>query len=170
MNKRWKIGCPPDGRMSGERNATALEAIASQLDYTNGGAPGKQKPKRPATPEVRASLRTAIDRKCRDCGAADGGAHWRLHIAACPVNDCPLWCARPLPKLAPNWIVSRNPSDLPADWTLLPFEAAIAAIRAIGAPVTGLPDEAMAFEVCEGPWHRGPAVSPRSGVAGELAP
>jgi hypothetical protein len=89
----------------------------------------------PVQTEPRASLRSAIDAKCRDCGAADGGAHWRLHVAACTVTGCPLWSVRPLPKPAPQWLATRNPDDLPSGWARLSIDAAI---RAIGQPVTGL--------------------------------
>lgn len=89
-------------------------------------------------PEPRASLRNAIDAKCRDCGAGDAGAHWRLAIAACPMTDCPLWCVRPLPKPAPDWLASRNPSALPPGWARKSIEAAI---RSISAPVAGLPGD-----------------------------
>ena len=94
----------------------------------------------PATPEPRASLRNAIDAKCRDCGAADGGAHWRLHVAACTVTACPLWNVRPLPKPAPQWLASRDPNDLPPGCARMSIETAI---KAIGAPVTGLPGDAV---------------------------
>ena len=67
----------------------------------------------------RPSLRTALDAKCRDCGAAEGGAHWRLHVAACPATGCPLWAVRPLPVRAPEWLASRDTSDLPIGWTCL---------------------------------------------------
>ena len=88
------------------------------------------------TPEPRASLRNAIDAKCRDCGAADAGAHWRLHVAVCTVTTCPLWIVRPLPKPAPQWLGSRDPNDLPTGWARLPVDVAI---RSIGGTVTGLP-------------------------------
>ncbi len=92
----------------------------------------------PVQTEPRASRRRAIDAKCRDCGAADGGAHWRLHVAACPVTACALWSVRPLPKPAPHWLATRNPDDLPTGWTRNSIDAAI---KAIGSPVTGRPGE-----------------------------
>lgn len=99
------------------------------------------------TPEPRASLRDAIDAKCRDCGAADGGAHWRMHVAVCTVTKCPLWHVRPLPKLAPHWLASRDPNDLPLDWVPKSIEMAI---RSIGDTVTRSPGEAMASPDHEG--------------------
>jgi len=105
----------------------------------------------PVQTEPRASLRNAIDSKCRDCAAADGGAHWRLHVAACPVIACSLWSVRPLPKPAPNWLATRNPDDLPIGWTYKPIDEAI---KAIGEPVTGRPGEATAIDHHE-PCHEG---------------
>ena len=94
----------------------------------------------PTTTEPRASLRHAIDTKCRDFGAADGGAHWRLHVAACTVTTCPLWNVRPLPKPAPQWLATRNPANLPTGWARMSIEAAI---RSIGGTVTALSGEAI---------------------------
>ena len=51
-NNRQETSCPPDGERSGERNAKAMEAIASPQDYNKVDAPGKQKPKGPAAPDL----------------------------------------------------------------------------------------------------------------------
>ena len=102
----------------------------------------------PTPPEPRASLRNAIDAKCRDCGAGDAGAHWRLHVAACTVTICPLWNVRPLPKSAPQWLATRNPVNLPTGWARMSIEAAI---RSIGGTVTGLSGDAMRLPDREAP-------------------
>lgn len=47
-------------------------------------------------PAGRASLRSAIDDKCRDCifdPRAPG--RWREQVAACEIDGCPLWTVRP---------------------------------------------------------------------------
>lgn len=113
-----------------------------------------------ASTEARASLRAAIDRKCRECGASDAGAHWRLHIAACPVIACPLWSVRPLPKPAAPWLASRDPSDLPTGWARMPIDAAI---KAIGAPVTRLPGDVAALDHPQGPAAMDHAAKPPLG-------
>jgi len=50
----------------------------------------------------RASLRAAIDAKCRDCiydpGNGEGG--WRQQVQACCSANCPLHSVRPLPVKA----------------------------------------------------------------------
>ena len=76
-----------------------------------------------------ASLRGAIDAKCRDCGAADAGMNWREYVATCPAIDCPLWRVRPLSRNAPGWLASRNIADLPDGWRSLPQEQALAMLR-----------------------------------------
>src|SRR5690606_32860838 len=76
-----------------------------------------------------ASLRGAIDAKCRDCGAADAGMNWREHVATCPAIDCPLWRVRRLSRNAPGWLASRNIADLPDGWRSLPQEQALAMLR-----------------------------------------
>ena len=75
------------------------------------------------------SLRSAIDGKCRDCGACDAGANWREHVSCCPVIDCPLWQVRPLSRYAPDWLASREADALPDGWCKLPMEQALAAMR-----------------------------------------
>jgi len=60
INKREKTGGSPDGRTSEERNATALEAIASPHDYPKVVAPAKQKRIRPAAPDL---VQMAFSRK-----------------------------------------------------------------------------------------------------------
>jgi hypothetical protein len=111
----------------------------------------------PIKPEPRASLRNAIDKKCRDCGATDAGAHWRLHVAACPVTNCALWPVRPLPKNAPQWLASRDPNGLPTDWPRMSIETAI---RSIGGTVTRLPGAAAAIDHSQGQPSAGPYVNP----------
>jgi hypothetical protein len=96
---------------------------------------------------TRASLRSAIDAKCRDCGAVNGGAHWRLHVAACTVTGCPLWSVRPLPKPAQHWLATRDPDDLPVDWARKSIDAAI---KSICVPVTMRPGAAMSADQLEG--------------------
>lgn len=110
----------------------------------------------PIQTEPRASLRNAIDAKCRDCGAADGGAHWRLHVAVCTVTGCPLWSVRPLPKPSPQWLVTRNPDDLPDGWARKSIDAAI---KAIGDPVSVRSGEGMAHNHLDMPIAGDDAVS-----------
>lgn len=45
---------------------------------------------------IRHSLRTAIDRKCKDCiyDPLDTG-NWRQQVTQCCSKDCPLWPVRP---------------------------------------------------------------------------
>lgn len=75
------------------------------------------------------SLRAAIDRKCRDCGACDAGANWREHVSCCTVTDCALWPVRPLSKAAPDWLAKRDAGALPDDWRKLSMGAALALLR-----------------------------------------
>ncbi len=76
-----------------------------------------------------ASLRGAIDAKCRDCGAADAGMNWREYVATCSVTDCPLWQVRPLSRNAPEWLSSRNLANLPDCWRSLSQAAALTILR-----------------------------------------
>ena len=114
----------------------------------------------PTTPEPRASLRNAIDTKCRDCGAADGGAHWRLHVAGCTVTACPLWNVRPLPKPAPHWLATRDQRDLPTGWARMSIETAI---RVIGGTVTGLPGVMGVIDPTQVPPDADPATTTELG-------
>ena len=84
------------------------------------------------------SLRGAIDAKCRDCGAGDAGANWRVHTTCCPVTDCPLWRVRPLSKHLPEWLASRTVDALPIGWRSLPMADAMTMIRT--APENALQD------------------------------
>ena len=45
---------------------------------------------------MRISLRTSINRKCKDC-AYDSFDHgnWREQVTMCTCTDCPLWEVRP---------------------------------------------------------------------------
>jgi hypothetical protein len=46
-----------------------------------------------------ASLRAAINAKCRDCCYDPlAGGKWREQISRCPCTDCPLWPVRPAPE------------------------------------------------------------------------
>jgi hypothetical protein len=76
-------------------------------------------------------LRTAIDRKCRDCGGQDGGdRYWRAHVSACPITTCPLWKVRPLAsRNVPAWLASRDPQDLPDGFAALSTAEAVAKVR-----------------------------------------
>lgn len=78
-----------------------------------------------------ASLRGAIDAKCRECGGQEGGERfWRLHVSACPVTACPLWPVRPLASRgASDWLSSRNPADLPHGFLQMSNEEAVGLIR-----------------------------------------
>lgn len=82
---------------------------------------------------VKASLRSAVNAKCRGCGGIDGGRHtWRLHVSVCPVVSCPLWSVRPLAtRNVPAWLASRHPSDLPEGFLSLTIEEAIRRIRVV---------------------------------------
>jgi hypothetical protein len=44
-----------------------------------------------------ASLRQAINAKCKDCihDPLCGGGQWRQQVEACTAKSCPLWAARP---------------------------------------------------------------------------
>lgn len=88
----------------------------------------------------RASLRGAIDAKCKACGGTEGGERrWREYVAACPITDCALWIVRPMPDRCPAWLASRDPDQLPPGWRAAPMIQALAAIRGTDAtkhPVT----------------------------------
>lgn len=72
----------------------------------------------------------AIAAKCRECihDPAAAGT-WREQVAICGCADCPLWRYRPLPRSAPPWMASRDPSDLPAGFSGLGHDGAIATLR-----------------------------------------
>jgi hypothetical protein len=48
----------------------------------------------------RPSLRTAIDKKCRECiyDPKGGGGTWREQVTACTSYRCPLYPVRPMAK------------------------------------------------------------------------
>jgi hypothetical protein len=50
-----------------------------------------------------ASLRSAINEKCKDCiyDPRSGLGTWREQVARCSVYLCPLWEIRPLPTSGP---------------------------------------------------------------------
>ena len=60
---------------------------------------------------VRASLRGAINGKCRDCiyDPLSGGGTWREQIAQCSVISCSLWPVRPGPESGPYAEPPRDP-------------------------------------------------------------
>ncbi|MEQ9131136.1 MAG: hypothetical protein RJQ08_13480 [Salinisphaeraceae bacterium] len=51
-----------------------------------------------------ASLRRAINRKCKDCAhdPKSGQGTWRQQVEACPCVDCPLWEVRPKSLARPD--------------------------------------------------------------------
>jgi hypothetical protein len=102
------------------------------------------------------SLRAAIDRKCRDCGACDAGANWREHVSCCPVSDCALWPVRPISKAAPGWLASRDVKALPQGWQALPLEAALTLLR-----------KGHSSSLQDSVW---PSCSHRTGKGGRMSP
>lgn len=48
----------------------------------------------------RASLRDAVNQKCRTCihDPKSGMGTWRAQVGACTVRACPLYGVRPLPR------------------------------------------------------------------------
>ncbi len=51
----------------------------------------------PLRPQTRASLRTAVNAKCRECiyDPRSGAGTWREQVTACTSRTCPLFSVRP---------------------------------------------------------------------------
>ena len=49
---------------------------------------------------MSASLRGAINAKCRDCihDPKSGLGNWRQQVSLCTVYSCPLWAVRPVTR------------------------------------------------------------------------
>ena len=94
------------------------------------------------TPKTRGA---AITAKCRDCihDPAAAGT-WREQVGVCSATSCPLWAFRPLPANAPEWMVSRDPADVPEGWAGLHHAEAIRRLRgaSIADKADGLPVQA----------------------------
>lgn len=79
---------------------------------------------------TRASLRHAIDGKCKDCAHDEiTEGTWRQQVGSCSNIACTLWPVRPLPNRAPAWLASRDPEQLPRDWNRLTLEEAVSMIK-----------------------------------------
>src|SRR5688572_15158463 len=69
-----------------------------------------------------ASLRAAVDAKCRDCiYDQEAPGTWREQVAQCSCARCPLWPHRPAPSGGPFANPPREPADIPAGWLAAPI-------------------------------------------------
>jgi hypothetical protein len=77
---------------------------------------------------MSASLRAAINGKCRDCiydAAAPGS--WRAQVAQCSAKACPLWPVRPAPSAGPFAAPPRDPATVSREWLAKPVGEAVSA-------------------------------------------
>lgn len=80
----------------------------------------------------------AINMMCKSCiydPHPDAHGTWREQVGACGSVDCPLWCFRPLPANAPDWLLKRDPDQLPGGFITPDTDKVLALIRN-GEPAT----------------------------------
>lgn len=83
------------------------------------------------SPTTRGQAITAYCKGCIHDSAA--ARNWKQQVPACLATDCALWRFRPVGRGTPSWIQSREPTDLPKDWSTLPHDEAIRRLRS-GTP------------------------------------